>query len=433
MTGAVNTINSKDIELRSSNSLQGILEGAVPGLTVYNNEYRIRGGASLNSGNKPLFIVDDFEVEELPENMDMVESITVLKDAAAAAIWGSRAANGVVVITTKKGKANDFRISYSGNVKVSAQPDFDDLHRVNSEQLIDFDRTAFLGGYYFPGYFGYSKSGYSLSQEIINDYTLDDMNDLTAQQLAAMDSRLGKLATNYNRKQIEDNLLRSALQQHHMLSISGGTDKVNYFLSGSFIGGHSSYIGDSNQSININSRTSYKILPFLTLRSDIIANFVKNDNGYSSLSSDIYNLYPFQMLLDENNNRIADYSSFNHEYSKTMVSQYGYYDQGKNLLDEVDMANDKTNGVNYKVRVGADFKIISGLSISADYQYEKSLSTHKNIISKKSYDGRTLINSMAVPNSTNTLTYNIPNSDILDHQQATTDAWILKFGATFEP
>ena len=90
VTGAVNTINSKDIELRSSNSLQGILEGAVPGLTVYNNEYRIRGGASLNSGNKPLFIVDDFEVEELPENMDMVESITVLKDAAAAAIWGSR-------------------------------------------------------------------------------------------------------------------------------------------------------------------------------------------------------------------------------------------------------------------------------------------------------------------------------------------------------
>lgn len=320
VTGAVNTINSKDIELRSSNSLQGILEGAVPGLTVYNNEYRIRGGASLNSGNKPLFIVDDFEVEELPENMDMVESITVLKDAAAAAIWGSRAANGVVVITTKKGKANDFRISYSGNVKVSAQPDFDDLHRVNSEQLIDYDRAAFLGGYYFPGYFGYNTNGYSLSQEIINDYTLDDMSMLTEAQLAAMDSRLGKLATNYNRKQIEDNLLRSALQHHHMLSISGGTDKVNYFLSGSFIGGHSSYIGDSNQSININSRTSYKILPFLTLRSDIIANFVKNDNGYSSLSSDIYNLYPFQMLLDENNNRIADYSSFNHEYSKTMVS-----------------------------------------------------------------------------------------------------------------
>ena len=159
----------------------------------------------------------------------MVENITVLKDAAAAAIWGSRAANGVVVITTKRGKLMISAFRIQGNVKVIARPDFDDLHRVNSEELIDYDRAAFLGGYYFPGYFSYSKSGYSLSQEIINDYTVEDMNDLTAQQLAAMDGRLAKLATNYNRKQIEDNLLRSALQQHHMLSISGGTDKVNYF------------------------------------------------------------------------------------------------------------------------------------------------------------------------------------------------------------
>ena len=56
----------------------------------------------MNSGNDPLFIVDDFEVEELPENMDMVESITVLKDASATAIWGSRAANGVIVNHNQK-------------------------------------------------------------------------------------------------------------------------------------------------------------------------------------------------------------------------------------------------------------------------------------------------------------------------------------------
>ncbi|MFV0587213.1 SusC/RagA family TonB-linked outer membrane protein [Bacteroides reticulotermitis] len=437
VTGAVNTISSKEIDLRSSNTLQGVLEGAVPGLTVYNNQFRIRGGASLAKGinnldvnNKPLFIVDDFEVEELPENMDMVETITVLKDAAAAAIWGSRAANGVVVITTKKGKANEFRISYSGNVKVSKQPNYNDLDRVNSEQLVSYDREAFMGGYYFPGFFDYSKNGYSLSQEIIKDYLKEDMGELTKEELKEMDQRLALLSQQNNRKQIEDNLLRNAMQHHHMLSISGGSDKVNYFLSGSFIGGHSSYVGDSNQSININSRTSYRILPFMTLRSDINATFVKNNNGYTSLASDIYNLYPFQMLLDADGNRVADYGNFNHEYAKTMVSQYGYYDQGKNLLDEIDLVNNKTNGVNYKVRVGGDFKIMNGLSISADYQYEKSQYTNKNVISKESYDGRTLINSMAAPDDSNVLKFNLPNGDILDHQQATTDAWILKLGAT---
>lgn len=432
VTGAVNTIDNKKIDLRSTNTLQGVLEGAVPGLTVYNNEYRIRGGASLKSGNKPLFIVDDFEVEELPENMDLVESVTVLKDAAATAIWGSRAANGVVVISTKKGKAQQLRISYSGNVKISSAPDFDDLHRVNSEQLLDYDRAAFLGGYYFPGYFGYSTNGYSLSQEIINKYipASGDMNDLTSEQLANLDKEFSVLGKNYNRKQIEKYLLRNALQQHHMLSFSGGNDKVNYFLSGSFVGGHSSYEGDNNQSININSRTSYKVLPFLTLRSDINATFVKNDNGYSSLSSDVYNLYPYQMLVDDQGGRVADYSSFNHDFSKTMVSTYGYYDQGKNLLDEVDLANDKTKGTIYKIRVGADFKILDGLNLSADYQYEKTEYTNKNIISKNSYEGRSLINWMAAPDNNNKLKYSIPNGDILDHQQANTDAWIFKLGTT---
>lgn len=109
VTGSVNTINNEKISLRSSTGLNGLLEGTVPGLNVYNDNFRIRGGASMNSGNDPLFIVDDFEVEELPENMDMVESITVLKDASATAIWGSRAANGVIVITTKKEKQTTLR------------------------------------------------------------------------------------------------------------------------------------------------------------------------------------------------------------------------------------------------------------------------------------------------------------------------------------
>lgn len=432
VTGAVNTIDSKKIDLRSSNSLQGILEGAVPGLTVYNNEYRIRGGASMRAGNKPLFIVDDFEVEELPENMDNVESITVLKDASAAAIWGSRAANGVIVITTKRGKADQFKISYSGNMKFSSQPDFSDLHRANSEDIVDYDKAAFLGGYYFPGYFSYSKNGYSLSQEILNDYlpASGNIGDVTAEQLQAMNTRLAQLAKNNNRKQIEDNLLRSAFEQHQLISISGGTDRINYYLSTSYISGHSSYKGDNEESVNINSRTSYKIAPFITLRTDINATFTNNNNGYTSLASDIYNMYPFQMLLDEKGNRVADYSGFNHDYSKTMVNDYGYYDQGLNLLDEIDLANNKTKGVNYKARIGTDFKIIDGLNFSVDYQYERAQSTTKNVISKKSYEGRTLINSMASLNDNSKLVYNIPNGDILDHQQSTTDAWILKFGTT---
>ena len=112
-TGSFSTLKPETIELRSSIGLDRLLEGAVPGLTVYKNDIRIRGGSSINAGTKPLYIVDGFEVDKLPENMDLVERISILKDAAAAAIWGARASNGVIVIETKKGKKGESRISYS--------------------------------------------------------------------------------------------------------------------------------------------------------------------------------------------------------------------------------------------------------------------------------------------------------------------------------
>lgn len=439
VTGSFGTIDNEEISLRSSVGLEGVLEGAVPGLTVFGNTLRIRGGASLGSvdredprknvGNDPLIIVDDFEVEELPENMDMVENITVLKDAAATAIWGSRAANGVIVITTKKGKLGAPRISYSNNFKVSAKPDFSDLNRATSEQIVDFDRATFMGGYVaMMGGFGYQGSGYSLSQSILNDYLPPFGESIDPSVLPEMDARLNALAKMSNQKQIEDYLLRNSFKQQHLLSVSGGNDKFNYYMSGSYIGGHSEYVGDKNNSFNINSRTSYKLLPFMTLRSDISAIFDENDNGYTGLVSDVYNLYPFQMLVDENGNRVSDYTQFSKMDADRLTRDYGYLSFGKNLLDEIDMANNMTRNVDYKVRLGLDFKIIDGLGISADYQYERYSSTTRNLMSQNSYDVRHLINTHTVIGDEG-LTYRLPKGDILNQYNSDVNAWIFKAGA----
>jgi len=355
----------------------------------------------------------------------------VLKDAAATAIWGSRAANGVIVITTKKGKQEAPKISYSGNFKVNAKPNYDDLHRAGSADIISYDRAALMGGYYFPGYFDYRKNGYSLSQDILKDYLVDDIADLSDGKIAEMDSRLAALAKLSNKKQIQDNLLRNAFKQNHMVSISGGGERVNYFLSGSYTGSNSSYKqGDQNNLFEINSRVNYKLLDNLTLRTNIYSEFTNNNNGYTSLGSDIKNIYPYQMLLDESGNRIYDYRQFNHSFSDMMVSEYGYYDQGKNLLEEVDLANNKTKSSDYKVAFGLDYRVLTGVTLSADYQYEKYQTTTKQIRSKNSYYGRDLINSMAEPNGEGQLTYNLPDGDILDHSQSNADAWVLKLGAT---
>ena len=433
VTGSVNTINKDKISIRSSVGLEGILEGAVPGLTVYKNDFKIRGGASLNAGNKPLFIVDDFEVQTLPENMDNVANITVLKDAAPTAIWGSRASNGVIVITTKEGSSNDFKISYSNNFRISAKPDYDDLNRANSIEMIDFFKDSFKGGYSsMQGGYGNQGQGYSLAQEIINDY-VNDYNwetgaVTTPERMAEMEARLDKLALNSNRKQIEDMLLRNSFRQQHNLSISGGSSKVNYYLSGSFSGGHSEYIGDKYLSVNINSRTTYKILPCLKLKADLAATVDKNDNGYSDIQSDIYNLFPYQMLVDANGNRIQDYSQFS-KMDADMWEPQGLMSFGKNILDEVDMANNISRNLDVKGKFGLDLRIIDGLNVTADYQLEKFKTTHKNIKSINSYDVRYLINKHTDIDG-GELTYHLPKGDVLDHSQTDIDAWTFKVGAT---
>ena len=430
VTGAVNTLNEQTIDLRGSVGLNGLLEGTVPGLTVYNDQLRIRGGASIQAGNDPLIIVDDFEVEKLPENMDVVESITVLKDAAATAIWGSRAANGVIVIKTKQGKAGDFKVSYSGNFKVSAMPNLDDLHRANSATIVDYDREVFMKDFLYDAIMD-TENGYSLSYEILKDYApTGSVADIPAEKLAEMNSRLDALAQVSNRKQIEDYLLRNAFKQQHNISLSGGNEKVKYYLSGSFIGGHSSYVGDQDREFYLNSRTSYKLNSFLTLRADLNATFTDNDNGYTSLSSDVYSLYPFQPLVDAQGNRVYDYSStFSHAYSDQIVNDYGYHHLGKNLIEEVELANNRTKGTDIKARLGADFKIMDGLSISADYQYEKYQTTTRDLTDMNSYAGRHDIDWFASVDDNKQLVYNVPNEDFLDQSQTTAEAWILKLGA----
>ena len=119
MTGSVTAIRADEINRGAITSTQDLLKGKVPGLHVIPGDggpgsgstIRIRGAASLNASNDPLFVIDGI-------NPNDIESFSVLKDASSAAIYGSRASNGVIIITTKKGRGNTPQVSYNGSVSV---------------------------------------------------------------------------------------------------------------------------------------------------------------------------------------------------------------------------------------------------------------------------------------------------------------------------
>ncbi|MEG2276910.1 MAG: SusC/RagA family TonB-linked outer membrane protein [Odoribacter sp.] len=425
-TGSFSTIKPEVIEMRSSIGLDRLLEGSIPGLTVYRTDIRIRGGSTINSGTKPLFIVDGFEVDELPENMDVVKRITVLKDAAAAAIWGARAANGVVVIETKKGEKGKTRISYSGNFRVMSKDDYNDLNHADGKTIVDYDLEAFdkklIGGYIFEG----GSNGYSPAYGAIFDC---EKGDITREELLSQLNAIGSVS---NKKQIKDKLLRNAFTQHHNISLSGGSDKLTYFLSANYMGSHSGYQGgDKDQSFNIMSKNNYEIIPELTLRGDINVIYDKQKGGYEEISSAINELLPYQLLYDEKTGeRILDYTRFNTVENKRLMG-IGYRDNGFNILDEIDLANNQKNQMNVRTKFGIDLNLLEGLLISADYQYERTHSEQKNIKDENSFEVRRNIINQFTTEENGKLTYNLPEGDVLDQAFTNGTTHSLKTGISF--
>lgn len=410
-TGAYASLNSEEISHRNNVTLDRLLEGTVPGLSVYKNvnggnDLQIRGGSSLRAGTQPLFIIDGFASTILPD-INEIENVTVLKDAAAAAVWGAQAANGVIVITTKKGKQGKLQIGYSGNTRITNRPDYDKLRRVDAPALIDYQKEQYDKGYIMAPIFDGSASGYSQSIGIFNDFDRGDIS------LDERDKRLAVLAGLSNKKQIDDLLLRPSVNQSHFFSLSGGSDKMQNFLSVNYKSDKSGVKGNNSDALTISNRNSYQVTNFLTLRTDLSATYTSGKTGYSGMSSGIRNLMPYQMLLNDAGNYVYDYSSFN-KIENDRLKGRGYLDNGFNLLEENTLANNKTSGWGLRSRVGTDWKIIKGLSLSNDFLYEKTTSENKIQNNKDGYYVRNLVNYMTSVDNLGNPVRNIPYGAILD-------------------
>jgi TonB-linked SusC/RagA family outer membrane protein len=413
-TGAYSSLNSEEIKQRNNVSLDRLLEGTIPGLSVYKgvngaNDLQIRGGSSLRSGSQPLFIVDGFATTIYPD-INEIENFTVLKDAAAAAVWGSQAANGVVVITTKKGKQGKLQVNYSGNTRITNRPDYNALRRADAPTIIDYQKEQYDKFYIMAPIFDGSSAGYSESIGIFNDF---DRSNKTEEDREERDERLAVLAGQSNKDQINKLLLRPSVSQSHFFSLSGGSDKMQNFLSGNYKANKSGFKGNDNDALTINSRNSYMLTDFLTLRTDLAANYTSVNSGYLNIESATRSLMPYQMLLDKNGNYVYDYSNFNKIENDRLVGE-GYLDNGFNLLEENSLANNKNVGWGLKARLGADWKILKGLSLSNDFIYEKTTSDTKNLNDKNSYYSRDRVNFMTYLNDKNELVKGIPYGNILD-------------------
>lgn len=431
-TGAYGSISSREVERRSSQSITSVLEGSVPGLTLATgyagtskNRYQsginlqIRGGSSIGTDRAaPLIILDGFPVNQLPDNLNDVDKIDVLKDAAAAAVWGARAANGVVVITTKRGKEGKMRINYASNLYFTQRPDFSRLDRATGRDLLDFDKESYDKGFVDPMFFEGSPSGYSPSYDIL--FRLK-RGEITQQEFDRKQDSLGALS---NSSQVRDLLMRTGLRQNHYLSLAGGSGKYRFMISGSYDHNQSTYIADQSQLLQINMRNDLEINNRLRFSLDMNGTFQDFRTG-PSLNAAILQTPPYQLLLDGNGQYLYDYSTFNKAENDRLLAS-GYSDNGRNLLEEARLADNRQKNFGLRTKVGGEWKIIKGLTLNADFLYDKMKQSGRNLIVAQSYDSRNFVNQYVTLDANNQAVFNIPKGGILKTMENTASNWALR-------
>ena len=251
LTSSVVTVKTSELKTIGASSIEQMLQGVVPGLSVVNTsaapgaapKIRIRGTATISGNADPLWVLDGVILENSvpvtaadlnsPDVMNMfnsvigginpndIESITVLKDASATAIYGTRAANGVIVVTTKKGKANSFNIAYQHTSTLSIRPYYDNFDLLNSKERVALAWENYVDGLDLWG--GTYSEGTSGLEGLLNSYSLGQM---TKEQVNLMANKLEGMNTDWFKI-----LFRNAYTQTHNLSISGGTERTNYYIS----------------------------------------------------------------------------------------------------------------------------------------------------------------------------------------------------------
>lgn len=311
------------LQLGATSVRQG-LAGAIPGVFVGKSTINIRGVSSIYANKTPLFVVDGVPVNDIETiNPKDIETITVLKDASAASIWGIRASNGVVVITTKLGKLDDGKTYFdiSSNIVIDEKPDFGYLQRPTTSEYIDFETETIARG---RGWFNPATAehnGYSMVEEL---YYKKHKGQITDAQLNEGLERLRQ--NDYLSEQ--DLFFRNSIQKQVNLSIAGGTSKYKYYTSVGYTGSQEMARGNSGNAIIINMKSRLTLLKGLELEMGVNTAFRKNTNNGVDLTA--FHGQPYELNVDKNGNYLSRYTNIA-EHLKQEYYDKGFLDWTYNL------------------------------------------------------------------------------------------------------
>ena len=380
VTGAMIRVNSDELNSRPAANAFEAMQGKAAGVDIVSNErpgeigtINVRGVRSLSASNTPLYVVDGIPlmstsgIETL--NPQDIESIDVLKDASATAIYGSRGANGVILVTTKQGKAGKMSLNYSGTMTIENLQDYSEM--MNSAEYIEWRRWA----YYYK-----EPNKYPRGDEPDKDSDYLIFNG-AKDPYAWRNIEKGWAGGSWNASAVPttdwaDMVTQTGVTHEHTLSASGGTDKVQGYASIGYLDNEGTVKGQSYT--RYTAKVSLNLDPTKWFKMGLNVNGTFSEQQYGSSAkavgqmisdrpSNLYaastSLYPYAVPFDDEGNRI-DYPGGDDKV-KTIVNEWNYSENERRMFRAIGSLYAQLNlgeifsplkGLRYRFNFGPDFR-----------------------------------------------------------------------------
>jgi len=393
----------------------------------------VRGVSTIESNASPLIVVDNFPYEGDIGNINPndIESISILKDASASSIWGARAGNGVIVISTKRGKRQQpIKVAFNTNLTTGDRPDlFYDRRFLNAPEFIDVEKYLFSKDYYTWMETDLSAPPISPAVQLM---IAERDGKISA---AEMSTKIAELKTKDVRKDYEKYLFQQLLNQQYSLSLTGGNDNTSFYLNVGHDNNRASLMRNRLHRTSINSSVSYFPMKSLELSTQLV--FTDHHETFHNLGPGVINsgggrsIYPYAALGGPDGSP----SAVVRDYSTAFVSgaaEQGLLDWSYKPLDELRNADYINKRSEIRINTAAKYSLNSSISLEGRYQYQSQHGQSRNLQQRMLYYSRNLQNQYSYIDGEGIRQFPVPKGAILDNSTADLDAHSFSAQANFD-
>lgn len=424
-TGSVSVVKGDALTKNVNLNMTSSLEGRVAGLSTYKGGLAIRGTTTLSSNSQALVVVDGLPIEGGINDINPadVESVNILKDAASASIYGSRAANGIIVITTKNADRNKTSFDFSYSLAITPKNRISNFNLASTSDIIDYERYCLENNPNFkrnPLNFFLDKDDYASSYSPIYKLYYDEIRgSITAEE---KEKAIDNMRKYDYRKEFERLFYQNSITQQYNMAFRKGADKSSISLSANYQKYQYDTKNNNYDALILNFKNALSLGSRVSLNYGFYGNFAKQ-NSTLNLGSRVSEL-PYQRVLNDDGSR-SQIVKNNYSLNDNLVKK-GLYSMTFNPLDEMETAYSKYSSTQLRGFADVNIKLFEGLKYNAKFQYEKYFSKTQDTYEKPSYYMRQTINRFAVVNANNSIKYYIPNNGKLLTRQNEADNYTFR-------